>query len=59
MTIWRATGIRSFHLTSMSVNDMWVSFKSEVLSAIERFIPSKMTGLKGFACFDGIVKLHM
>ena len=27
----------------VSVNDMWVSFKSEVLSAIERFIPSKMT----------------
>ena len=30
----------------MSVNDMWVSFKSEVLSAIERFIPSKMTKTK-------------
>ena len=28
------------------VNDMWVSFKSEVLSAIERFIPSKMTKTK-------------
>ena len=27
----------------MSVNDMWVSFKSEVLVAIERFIPTKMT----------------
>ena len=25
----------------MSVNEMWVSFKSMVLSAIERFIPSK------------------
>ena len=25
---------------------MWVSFKSEVLSAIERFIPSKMTKTK-------------
>ena len=25
----------------MSVNDMWVSFKSEVLVAIERFIPTK------------------
>ena len=24
----------------MSVNDMWVSFKSEVLEAIERFIPT-------------------
>ena len=27
----------------MSVNDMWVSFKSEVLEAIERFIPTKIT----------------
>ena len=27
----------------MSVNDLWVSFKSEVFSAIEKFIPSKMT----------------
>ena len=30
----------------MSVNDMWVSFKSEVTAAIERFIPSKMTKTK-------------
>ena len=30
----------------VSVTDMWVSFKSEVLSAIERFIPSKMTKTK-------------
>ena len=30
----------------MSVNDMWVRFKSEVLSAIEKFIPSKMTKIK-------------
>ena len=30
----------------MSVNDMWVSFKSEVLEAIERFIPTKMTKTK-------------
>ena len=30
----------------MSVNDMWVSFKSEVLEAIERFIPTKMTKSK-------------
>ena len=29
-----------------SVNDMWVSFKSEVIAAIERFIPSKMTNTK-------------
>ena len=30
----------------LSVNDMWVSFKSEVLAAIERFIPSKITKTK-------------
>ena len=30
----------------MSVNDMWVSFKSKVLAAIKRFIPSKMTKTK-------------
>ena len=30
----------------MPVNDMWVSFKSEVLEAIERFIPTKMTKTK-------------
>ena len=30
----------------MSVNNMWVSFKSEVLAAIERFILSNMTKTK-------------
>ena len=30
----------------LSVNVMCVSFKSEVLAAIERFIPSKMTKTK-------------
>ena len=30
----------------MHVNDMWVSFKSQVLEAIERFIPTKMTKTK-------------
>ena len=30
----------------MSVNDMWVSFKSDVIAAIERFIPTKMTKTK-------------
>ena len=30
----------------LSVNDMWVSFKSEVLAAIERFISSKMNKTK-------------
>ena len=29
-----------------SINDMWVSFKSEAIVAIERFIPSKMTKTK-------------
>ena len=29
-----------------SFNDMWVSFKSEVIAAIERFIPTKMTETK-------------
>ena len=32
--------------SQVSVSDMWVSFKSEALSAIERFIPSKMTKTK-------------
>ena len=43
------TGMLSFLSSDhshMSVNDMWVSFKSEVLAAIERFIPSKMTKTK-------------
>ena len=30
----------------MPVHDMWVSFKSEVLEPIERFIPTKMTKTK-------------
>ena len=30
----------------MSVNDMWVSFKSEVIAAIERFILTKITKTK-------------
>ena len=29
-----------------SVNGMWVRFKSEVIAAIERFIPTKMTKTK-------------
>ena len=36
----------SSDLSRMSVNDKWVSFKSEVLEAIERFIPTKMTKTK-------------
>ena len=37
---YRDSFLSSDH-SHMSVNDMWVSFKSEVLAAIERFIPSK------------------
>ena len=32
--------------SSMTVNDMWVTFKSEFIAAVERFIPSKMTKTK-------------
>ena len=42
---YRDSFLSSDH-SHMSVNDMWVSFKSEVLAAIERFIPSKMTKSK-------------
>ena len=30
----------------MSVNDMWVKFKTSFVEAVERFIPSKMTKTK-------------
>ena len=42
---FRDTFLSSDH-SHMSVNDMWVSFKSEVIAAIERFIPTKMTKAK-------------
>ena len=42
---FRDSSLSSDH-SHMSVNDMWVSFKSEVLVAIERFIPTKMTKTK-------------
>ena len=42
---YRDSFLSSDH-SHMSVNDMWVSFKSEVIAAIERFIPSKMTKSK-------------
>ena len=42
---YRDSFLSSDH-SHMSVNDMWVSFKSEVIAAIERFIPSKMTKTK-------------
>ena len=33
-------------LSHMSVNEMWVKFKTGFLEAVERFIPSKMTKTK-------------
>ena len=42
---YRDSFLSSDH-SHMSVYDMWVSFKSEVIAAIERFIPSKMTKTK-------------
>ena len=40
-----------------SVNDIWVSFKSEVFSAIERFIPSQMTKTKySLPWIDSLIK---
>ena len=45
--------------SQVSVNDMWVSFKSEVLSAIEMFIPSKMTKPKySLPCMRGSRNFH-
>ena len=43
---FRDSFLSSDHDSHMSVNDMWVSFKSEVLVATERFIPTKMTKTK-------------
>ena len=45
LTRFRDTFFSSDH-SHMSVNDMWVSFKSEVIVAIVRFIPTKMTKTK-------------
>ena len=42
---YRDSFLSSEH-SHMSVNYMWVSFKSEVIAAIERFIPSKLTKTK-------------
>ena len=42
---FRDSSLSSDH-SHMSVNDMWVSFKSEVLVAIESFIPTKMCKTK-------------
>ena len=45
LTCFKDSFLSSDH-SHLSVNDMWVSFMSEVLAAIERFIPSKMTKTK-------------
>ena len=42
---FRDTFLSSDH-SHMLVNDMWVSFKSEVIVAVESFIPIKMTKTK-------------
>ena len=42
---FRDTFLSSDH-SHVSVNDMWVIFKSEVIAAIKRFIPTKMTKTK-------------
>ena len=42
---YRDSFLSSDH-SHMSVNYMWVRFKSEIIAAIERFIPSKMTKTK-------------
>ena len=36
----------------MSVNEMWVKFKTGFLEAVERFIPSKMTKTKVQSAMD-------
>ena len=45
LALFRDIFLSSDH-SHMSVNDMWVSFKSEVFAAIERFIPTKITKTK-------------
>ena len=42
---FRDTFLSSDH-SHLSVNDMWVSLKSEVIAAIERLIPTEMTKTK-------------
>ena len=42
---FRDTFLSSDH-SHMSVNDMWVSFMSEVIAAIQKFIQTKMTNTK-------------
>ena len=45
MTQFKDTYLSEDH-SHMSVNDMWVSFKTGFVEAVERFIPSKMTKIK-------------
>ena len=41
----------------MSVNEMWVKFKTGFLEAVERFIPSKMTKTKySLPWIDAMIK---
>ena len=48
---FRDSALPSDH-SHMSVNDIWVSFKSKFLVAIERFIPTKKTKTKYSLPFD-------
>ena len=53
---FRDTFLSSDH-SHVSVNDMWVSFKSEVIAAIERFIPTKMNKTKySLLCIDSLIR---
>ena len=53
---YRDTFLSSDH-SHMSVNDMWVSFKSKVIAAIERFIATKMTKTKySLPCIDSSIR---
>ena len=42
----RDTFLSSDHYSHVLVNDMWVSFKSEVITAIERLRPTNVTKTK-------------
>ena len=56
---FRDTFLSSDH-SHMSVNDMWVSFKTEVIAAIERFIPTKMTKTKySLLWIDSSIRRHI
>ena len=43
--------------THISVNDMWIEFKTVFLKAVDKFIPSKMTkGKLGYPWIDARIK---